>query len=1004
MKDILKNTPLALFLAAVAVFGISMTVQAGGSTIKGLTIERWDDGEALVFNLEGYVRPQIEVLTDQGAIAVTFDGTEVSQDFQIPGLENAAAVDKINYKLGLGEDKRQVTFTFFVKDTSKLGDNCYRLEEKDGQAVLVLLDKPTLGEPKDLLAPTPEPAKETKAPSYLTEITSIDIGATPDGEKVTIKTSSPAIPIIKQLSFPKRVALEIEGGYLSDELVDKFLYEDAKGLIKKVDLFVSPMEESGLLRMVLTAPNMANYEVKTIDSTTFEVLVYNTPMIAEATIAETPEETPQEATATETTPTSTEETAPTATTAEEKKPVVETPETPKATETPSTTPSKEASSNEVVYEDIPQATEEKKPEEKPASKSETEKPATDTGSVGYSLGYGDVDTTAADKEKPSEDVDKVNDEVMYPDLPVDEGKTQWDFPEMEKSKDSRHISDAIVSLNFQDAEFRDVMMILAQQAGVNYILDAYWNQLPTGHSRERPVGGPGGSGIGGTGGFQPGGGWNPPSQGLGSVTLFMQEVPFDQAFTLLMKANNLDYKIFRATPDAEPLLFISTRERLEGELGLGVVRSYTLHYIPPGNALDFLYRMDLLPSSSGFGFWWYGGSGGTGGGSGGGQGGGGGGSGGGGGGYGGGGGGGGGGYGSMPRSDQASNNVPDYSKPTNLTAQSQFEAFGQPQFYGPNMSPMQFGGGSRGGGGGGTGGGFGGGGGGTGGGGAGGGGGGGGQPYTARGGVIAIMATEEMQDSIAQALSQVDKPPKQVYVEAIFINTDNNPIKTPRVFGVENFGQWAFEGGGDRFFGQFDVTGTEGLVFSILPKNQSVPFEDFRTRFQYLFDDRYARIVTAPRVAVIDGYTASIGVFENRPFIIDGGIVIDQFGNAIPAPDQVTFVPTGTFLTITPFVDDYGNITMNLSPNQQQVLGEPQLVNGNLIFGTVNTQVSTTLRLRDGETIILGGLTTHNKDVSKKYLPLLGDIPLIGQFFGRKSVIEVDSQLIVLITVHLVGD
>ena len=350
------------------------------------------------------------------------------------------------------------------------------------------------------------------------------------------------------------------------------------------------------------------------------------------------------------------------------------------------------------------------------------------------------------------------------------------------------------------------------------------------------------------------------------------------------------------------------------------------------------------------------------------------------------------------------NQVPDYSQPTNLTAQSQFEAFGQPTFYGPNYGPMQWGGGGGGWGGGGRGGGGWGGGGGGGGWGGGGGGGQGGQPYTAKGGVIAIMATPEMHGQISQALNQVDKPPKQVYIEAIFINTDQNPIQTPRVFGVENFGQWAFEGGGDRFFAQFDVTGTEGLVFSILPKNQSVPYDDFRIRYQYLFDDRYARIVTAPRVAVIDGYTASLGIFENRPFIIDGGIIIDQFGNAVPAPDQVTFVPTGTFLTITPFVDDYGNITMNLSPNQQQVLGEPQLVNGNLVFGTVNTQVQTTLRLRDGETIVLGGLTTRNRDVNKKYVPLLGDIPLIGQLFGRKTVIETESQLVVLITVHLVGD
>jgi hypothetical protein len=203
----------------------------------------------------------------------------------------------------------------------------------------------------------------------------------------------------------------------------------------------------------------------------------------------------------------------------------------------------------------------------------------------------------------------VDDEEEYPDLPVIENPEGYEFPAMEPSKDANNVSDSIVSLNFVNAQFIDVMMILAQQAGVNFVLDAYWNQQPTGHSRNRPPGGPGGGGENPSGGFQPGGGWNPALSGNGSVTIFLQEVPFDQAFNLLMKANNVDYKVYRDTPDSEPLLFLSTRERLETELGLGVVMSYTLHYIPPDVALDFLYRMDLIPSSSGFGFWRYGGGG-----------------------------------------------------------------------------------------------------------------------------------------------------------------------------------------------------------------------------------------------------------------------------------------------------------------------------------------------------------------------------------------------------------
>jgi type II secretory pathway component GspD/PulD (secretin) len=320
---------------------------------------------------------------------------------------------------------------------------------------------------------------------------------------------------------------------------------------------------------------------------------------------------------------------------------------------------------------------------------------------------------------------------------------------------------------------------------------------------------------------------------------------------------------------------------------------------------------------------------------------------------------------------------------------------------------MQLPGGRGGGGYGGGGGGYGGGGGGWGGGGGGGGyGGGGGQGLmaTAKAGAIGIIATENTHDKIREALLQIDKPPKMVFVESTFLTYDEgDPTNRPTVYGLTQLGDWAIETGGDRFYGAFDITGSEGLVFEILPKNQRMPFEDFRARWQYIFAERDAKIIASPRVAVIDGFVATIDVSENQPFIIDGGVVIDQFGNPIPAPDIVTFIPTGTTLTIQPFIDDYGNITMGLTPSNTQMLAPPTLVQGNLVFGTANASITTVLRMRDGETIILGGLRTRIRDYETRRIPLLGDLPLIGPLFGRTQIQKQDSNLVIIMTVHLVG-
>jgi uncharacterized membrane protein YgcG len=200
----------------------------------------------------------------------------------------------------------------------------------------------------------------------------------------------------------------------------------------------------------------------------------------------------------------------------------------------------------------------------------------------------------------------------YPDVPITsetaEASGAYEFPNAEPSFNPDHISDAIVSLNVTGANFVDVLMILTQQAGVNFILDAYWNQLPSGHIREgfRPPGGP--DAGGGTGGFGGGSGFNPMEGSMGgTVTMSITEAPFDEVFKYLMQAYNLDYVVFRSSPDMDPILYIGTRERLEQELGLGTITTYTLHYIDPVAAINFLQTMDLLPTTSGYGFWFYGG-------------------------------------------------------------------------------------------------------------------------------------------------------------------------------------------------------------------------------------------------------------------------------------------------------------------------------------------------------------------------------------------------------------
>ena len=935
-----------------------------GCRLAGVEVLGEETGEAVVLSVEGTPEYQVIPLEDGSGLVVVLGGCELADGFQLPSLSPELSITQIEYRLTLLTGRQSVELTIHVREGGYHG---HKVDTSEAGKLKISLTPEVAAEP---VPPTPpsEVVEDLEVkwygpragdPDAIYQIETIEVAPIADGEQVMIKLDKPCTPQVRKFSYPTRLVFELEGGYLAEE-VDEYLYTNPQGLVTRVDILFSPRHLAGVFQLIVTCPEMGSFDTRA-DGNVYVIEIHRgageeavvEPTAYEGASAEEAAEVPVEAES------------------PVESPQVEEVEEVEEVAEPQAPQPEELEPQEGTEEEVVEA-------EEPLEVAEEEGEEEEGGAAFYE----------------------------YPDVPIDTSEMEpgtYEFPEKEESFDERHVSDAIVSLNITSGSFVSVMMILAEQAGVNFVLDAYWNIPPTGFIREgfRPPGGPGGGA--GYGGFGGGGYFSPRDRsGGGSVTMHLTEVPFDTAFQMLMQANNLDYKVFRYSKDTDPILFISSRERIEQELGLGSIQIYHLHYVDPSSALNFLQTMDLLPTTSGYGMWTYGGGGGTGGGGGG--------YGGGGGGYGGGGGGWGGGGGGW--SSPEPSNPGMFTSPAGSTPAADYSSLGMgayPYSYAQVSQPstMQLPGGRGGGGYGGGGGGYGGGGGGWGGGGGGGGyGGGGGQGLmaTAKAGAIGIIATENTHDKIREALLQIDKPPKMVFVESTFLTYDEgDPTNRPTVYGLTQLGDWAIETGGDRFYGAFDITGSEGLVFEILPKNQRMPFEDFRARWQYIFAERDAKIIASPRVAVIDGFVATIDVSENQPFIIDGGVVIDQFGNPIPAPDIVTFIPTGTTLTIQPFIDDYGNITMGLTPSNTQMLAPPTLVQGNLVFGTANASITTVLRMRDGETIILGGLRTRIRDYETRRIPLLGDLPLIGPLFGRTQIQKQDSNLVIIMTVHLVG-
>jgi hypothetical protein len=567
------------------------------------------------------------------------------------------------------------------------------------------------------------------------------------------------------------------------------------------------------------------------------------------------------------------------------------------------------------------------------------------------------------------------------------GKTDqygtYELPTFEGEKNQ--LSDVRVSLNASTGfDVYAFLMYLSSISGISIIIDPYLRDDPTGALRQPKDPGftPGGGDVGA--GFRPGSIFDPQLGGSGFVIGQFNDIPFDQALDLVLETQNLRKVVYRNPNDpyAKPVILITSKERVEQELqGQNQIDLYQLHYANPNQIYQILYQLRLLPSVT---VGWYvysgggsnsNGGGGTGGGnnSGGGNSGGGGNR----------GGGGGGNRGNSMDSPVAAEAVRNnYFDPLSV-----------------DSSPMQArpgGGGNAGGGGGGGNTGGGGGGGNNQGGGGGGNNNGGGVPLpTAKSGLVVMRGTRETLDTLQALIQKIDKPPKQVTLKVKVYQVSDDP--------QEVWGLIRATAQKDRINAAYEL-GSLGV--NVLQKGGAMLPENYTAAFEFLQQQRKAKLITETEVAVLDGFNATIDNTRTRGQL-SGTLVVTADGQVINQPVWNS-VTVGTNLDFTPQVDDRGRITLQLNISLSNFDGPEQVASANgqqvTFQPTVNTDLTTTLRMTDGQTALIGGLTTSEDSTQFLGIPYLSKLPLIGPLFGRTEHTRSDSHIFITIQTNIIDD
>jgi MSHA biogenesis protein MshL len=160
-------------------------------------------------------------------------------------------------------------------------------------------------------------------------------------------------------------------------------------------------------------------------------------------------------------------------------------------------------------------------------------------------------------------------------------------------------------------------------------------------------------------------------------------------------------------------------------------------------------------------------------------------------------------------------------------------------------------------------------------------------------------------------------------------------------------------------------------------------------------------VLSKPKVSVMNGQTAMINVGRIISYWELTGLSAGaEVGQPIIFPEQKT-VLLGLTMGVTPYISSDHFVTLQVLPivSDASTYSEFQFEGQTLRAPNIDIkETSTQVRIKDGETLVIGGLITSRKTETVHKVPLLGDLPLLGYFFKRKEITEQRAELVILLT------
>ena len=271
-----------------------------------------------------------------------------------------------------------------------------------------------------------------------------------------------------------------------------------------------------------------------------------------------------------------------------------------------------------------------------------------------------------------------------------------------------------------------------------------------------------------------------------------------------------------------------------------------------------------------------------------------------------------------------------------------------------------------------------------------------------RNNALIVQCSAQDFEVLEETIRELDRVPRQVLINvkiyevelddelsmgiSAFLQARNQPIVRPPSATSASFGTGGGESPGLNLATKLLSGHTRELVAFLNA-------QETRNR---------SRVLSAPSVIASDNVEANIQVGSQIPVLTSQGVVPGGTGGSSLFSNTIQNRNTGVILNVTPRINSGGWVTLSV---QQEVSSPGPPPSAGIQSPSINIRsVATQVTIKNGQTIALGGIISESNGLSRNRIPLLGRIPGIGVLFGNTTRKKSRTELIALITPHVIED